>query len=300
MNSKSIIRGIKDPKLGMYYLLGSKAARIIPDKMLIKLKYQATCGRKLELKNPERFNDKLQWLKLYDRKPRYTRLADKYEAKQYIKENIGEEYIIPLLGVYDSFEEIDFEQLPEQFVLKPNHTSGDIYICKDKSKIDYGELKKNVDQWMKKNYYWLHREWPYKNIRPRIICEPYMVDESGTELKDYKIFCFDGQPKIIEVDFNRFIGHQRNFYTTEWQYMDFMLEYPNDKDREIKKPAKLDEMLDLAEKLSAGIPHVRVDLYSINGNIYFGEVTFYHESGYGAFKPDSYNYLLGSWINLPR
>lgn len=300
MNLKRIAKGLMNPRLTEYYLLGLQIARIIPDKTLLKLKYKAAHGQKLDLNNPKKFNEKLQWLKLYDRKPLYTLLADKYEVKKYIKELIGEEYIIPLLGVYNSYNEIDFDKLPNQFVLKPNHTSGDIYICKDKSKIDYEGLKKQTKNWMTREYYWLHREWPYKNIKPRIISEQFMVDESGIELKDYKIFCFNGKPKLIEVDFGRFKSHQRNFYTTEWEYLDFMLEYPTDATRIIKKPVKLNEMLYLAEKISTDIPHVRIDFYSINNHIFFGEVTFYHESGYGEFTPESYDYLLGSWINLPK
>ncbi|MCU9942847.1 glycosyl transferase, partial [Bacillus pacificus] len=207
-----IIKGIRNPKRAILYILGTKISKVIPDKTYLEIKYKLTTGKKLDFENPKTFNEKLQWLKLHNRNPEYTTMVDKFEVRKYIADKIGEEYLIPLIGVYDSFEEIDFEVLPNQFVLKPNHTSGNVYICKDKSKINYKELKKEINMWLKRKYYWMHREWPYKNVKPKIVCEKYMVDESGTELKDYKMYCFNGETKIIQVDYDRFNGHKRNLY----------------------------------------------------------------------------------------
>ena len=296
---KKIIKALKNPRLVLLYILQFRIFRIIPDEIFLKIKYRLIFRKGLNLKEPKTFNEKLQWLKLYDRNPNYTLLVDKYEVRKIIKNKIGEEFLIPLLGVYNRFEDIDFSKLPHQFVLKPNHTSGDIFICKDKSKIDYKKLKKQVNSWLRREYYWVHREWPYKNVKPRIICEKYMVDESGNQLKDYKIFCFSGEPKIIKVDYNRFSGHKRNFYDTEWNYIPVSIKSPSDPNVIIKRPKQLNEMLNLARVLSKNYPHVRIDFYYANDNIYFGEITFYHESGFGKFLPESYNYQLGSWIELP-
>ena len=296
---KKIKKAIKNPKLVIILLLNFKIFRIIPDSLFLKIEYRLKMNKKLNLKKPETFSEKLQWLKIYDRNPLYTKLVDKYEVRKQIAKIIGEDYLIPLLGVYDSFEEINFNELPNQFVLKPNHTSGDIYICKDKSKINYSELKKTINRWLKREYYWIHREWPYKNVKPRIVCEKYMVDESGTELKDYKIFCFNGEPKLIQVDYNRFSGHKRNLYDINWNYIPVSYQYPTYPNIVIKKPQKLSEMLELARLLSKNYPHVRVDFYCIRDKIYFGEMTFYPEAGFGKFNSESLEKEMGSWIELP-
>lgn len=282
----------------LFRFMNTKLSRLIPDKEYISLRYRAYCGKKLNLKTPITFNEKLQWLKLHDRKARYTKMVDKYEVREYIKEKIGEEYLIPLLGVYDRFEDIDFDKLPSQFVLKPNHTSGNVFICTDKYKVDYKALKKEVDKWMKREYYWVHREWPYKNIKPRIIAEKYMVDESGVELKDYKFFCFNGEPKALFVATDRGIDTRFNFYDMQFNQLPFMQHYKNST-KKINKPQGFDEMVILATTLSTGIPHVRVDFYDVNGKIYFGELTFYHFSGLEKFEPDEWDYKLGSWLELP-
>lgn len=272
----------------------------IPDKLYISLRYAIKQGKLPNFKNPKTFNEKLQWLKLYNRQPEYTTMVDKYEVKKYIAEKIGEEYLIPTLGVWEKFEDIDFEKLPNQFVLKCTHNSGGLVICQDKSKLDIEEAKRKIHASMKENYYWYSREWPYKNVTPRIIAEPYMVDESGTELKDYKIFNFNGTPKLIEVDYNRFIGHKRNLYSTDWKYLDIRIHYPNDSTVQIEKPVCLDKLLELAGKLSEGIPHVRTDFYVINGKIYFGELTFFHGAGWDKFTPEAFGEEMGSWLELPK
>lgn len=276
-----------------------KSSILLPDKMFIKLEYRYYTGRKLNLDNPKTFNEKLQWLKLYYRRPEYTKLVDKYEVRKYIAETIGEEYLIPLLGVWDKFDDIDFSKLPNQFVLKCTHDSGGLVICKDKKKFSIEEARKKINKHLKRNFYYVHREWAYKNVKPRIICEKYMVDESGTELKDYKIFCFNGEPKLIQVDYNRFNGHKRNLYDIEWNYIPNSIKYPTDPNTIIKKPNKLNEMLELARVLSNGYPHVRVDFYYVNDRIYFGEMTFYHGAGYEKFEPESLEFEMGSWLELP-
>jgi len=272
----------------------------IPDALYLKIIYRAETGKRLDLKHPKTYNEKLQWLKLYDRRPEYTMMVDKYEVRKYVAEKIGEEYLIPLIGVYDSVDEIPWEELPDKFVLKCTHGSGSNIICSNKRKLDIEEAKKKLRKWMKKNWYWFGREWVYNNINPRIVCEKFMVDESGEELKDYKIFCFNGEPKLIQVDFDRFKGHKRNIYDLDWDFVDLTIKYPRDPNRTIARPDKLDEMLNIARKMSAGIPHVRVDLYSIGDKIYFGELTFTHGSGYEPFYPESYNELFGSWLKLPK
>lgn len=297
-----ILKAIKHPNLAIIYaidLFGHRLLKIVPDSLYLKIKYKLIMGKKLNLNNPKTFNEKLQWLKIYDRNPKYTTLVDKYKVREYIKNEIGEEYLIPLLGVYNSFEEIDFDSLPNQFVLKPTHTSGDYFICKDKSKINYSLLKKQVDKWLKRKYYWLHREWPYKNVKPRIICEKFMVDESGVELKDYKFFCFDGIPKAMFVATDRGIDTRFDFFDMDFKRLPIVKNHYLNGRKEINKPVNFDKMVELAKMLSMGIPHVRVDFYNINGKIYFGELTFYHFSGFEKLEPEKYDEIFGNWIRLP-
>lgn len=262
--------------------------------------YQVKLGKKLNLNKPLYFNEKLNWLKLHDRKDIYTKMADKYEVREIIKERLGEDYLIPLLGVWDRVEDIDFSKLPEQFVLKCTHDSGSVIICKDKKSFDKEEAIRKLIMTMKTNYFYPSREWPYKNIKPRIIAEKYMVDESGMELKDYKIYNFGGEPKLIQVDFGRFVHHERNLYTLDWKYIPEEIEYPTNESVQITKPGCLEEMLACARLLAKGIPSVRTDFYSINGKIYFGEITFYQEGGFARFHSEAYSRKLGDWIELPK
>ena len=272
--------------------------RQLPDKCYIQRMYYVKLGKKLHLKHPVLFNEKLNWMKLYYRNEEFTRMADKYEVRQLVKKKIGGEYLIPLLGVWNSVEEISFDTLPKQFVLKCTHDSASVVICKDKQYFDVEEAKKKLAACMNTNYFWASREWPYKKIKPRIIAEQYMVDESHTELKDYKIYCFSGKPELIQVDFGRFTKHERNLYTTEWEYIQERFEYPNNPEVQIRKPEHLKEMLELASKLAGNIPSVRIDFYSINGRIYFGEITFYQEGGFGRFEHESFEKKLGDLIRL--
>ncbi|MCD1161129.1 ATP-grasp fold amidoligase family protein [Peribacillus frigoritolerans] len=270
-----------------------------PSKVLKKT-FKKRVGYELNLQNPITFNEKLQWLKLYDHNSDYTKMVDKYEVRSYVTKTIGDEYLIPLLGVYEKFEDIDFCKLPNQFVMKCTHDSGGLVICKDKDKFDIKAAKKKIEKCLKRNYYYYSMEWPYKNGKPRIVCEKYMVDESGTELKDYKIFCFNGEPKLIQVDYNRFVNHKRNLYDIDWNYIDASLQKPNDSTIEITKPPKLNEMLKLAQKLSEQCPFARVDFYSIENRLYFGEITFYPGAGYEKFYPDELDLELGKCIRLPN
>lgn len=298
MTIKKIYTYIKNPFLIIPYLGFRGFFRWIPDPLWLKIVFRIKMGYKLDLNNPKTFNEKVQWLKLHDRNPLYTTLVDKYEVRKFIAETIGEEYLIPLLGVWDHFDDIDFGKLPNQFVLKCTHDSGGLVICKDKSRFDINAAKKKISTCIKRNFYWGFREWPYKNVKPRIIAEKYMVDESGTELKDYKIFCFNGMPKIIQVDFNRFNNHKRNIYDLKWNIQPFEIHYPSNFNFEIEKPQAFVKMIHIAEQLAKCNKHVRVDLYCIGGEIYFGELTFFHESGYGRFKPKEWDNKLGEWINL--
>lgn len=271
----------------------------LTDKTFIKLLYKKVFEKKLNLDNPRTFNEKLQWLKIHDKNPEYVKMVDKFEVKKYVANIIGEEYIIPTLGIYDKFEEIDFEKLPNQFVIKCTHDSGSTIICKDKSKLDKKEIKEKITKCLKRNFYYASREWPYKNIKPRIIIERYMVDESNTELKDYKIFCFNGETKYIQVDFGRFNNHRRNIYDTNWNLTNLQTIYPIDKSVKIDKPKRLNDMLKLAEKLSKGKTFVRVDLYSIIDKVYFGELTFYPGGGLEKYTPEINDNILGDMLKLP-
>ena len=271
----------------------------MPDELYLRTKYKARLGKQPDLRNPITFNEKLQWLKLHDRKAIYTTMVDKYAVKDYVASIIGEQYIIPTLGVWDSIDDIDFDALPDQFVLKCTHDSGGLIICKNKSTLDIEAAKRKIDRCLKSNYYWRGREWPYKNVKPRIIAEKYMEDESGYELKDYKVFNFDGEPKMIQVDYGRFSRHMRNLYTTDWKYIEASIEYPTDPKHIIEKPEALGEMLEAARTLSKGIPHARTDFYSIDDKLYFGEITFYHGSGFEKFTPKAFEDQISSWLKLP-
>ena len=227
-------------------------------------------------------------------------MVDKYEAKKYVASIIGEEYIIPTLGVWERFDDIDFDKLPQQFVLKTSHDSGGVVICRDKSKFDKAAARKKLEKSLRHDYYKTSKEWPYKNVKRRIIAEEYMEDESG-ELKDYKFFCFDGVPKALFIATDRFtVGEETkfDFFDMEFNHLPFINGHPN-ANIKINKPNGFEQMQELVAKLSAGIPHLRVDFYNINGRIYFGELTFYHWSGLVPFVPREWDYIFGQYIQLP-
>lgn len=299
MLTDKILRAILHPSDILKALIGRGCLNALGDEAYVRLCYRLYTGKTLNLSNPRTFNEKIQWLKLRYRRPEYTNLVDKYRVRDHVAKIVGEEYLIPFLGVWERAEDIDFDTLPDQFVLKCNHISGTgICICKDKSKLDIPEVRNSLSKAMRKDFYLAGREWPYKNVPRRIIAEQYMTDD-GIELKDYKVFCFDGEPKLIQVDFNRFSGHKRNLYTPDWKYVDGAIHYPTDPNVIIPKPETLDTMLELARKLSRGFPHIRTDFYSVGGKVYFGELTLYHECGYGRFMPESLEETMGDWIKLP-
>lgn len=296
-----IITAIKDPKRILIYIL-YKTARLWPDRIFLKMIFPLRVGYKLNLENPKTFNEKLQWLKLYNRKPIMTIMVDKIEAKKYVANIIGEKYIIPTLGVHNSFEEINFDALPEQFVLKCTHDSGGLVICKDKSSFNIEAAKRIINKSLNYNFYHKLKEWPYKNVTPRIIVEQYMEDESGYELKDYKFFCFDGEPKALFIAADRCVENEEtkfNFYDINFNLLPFTSGHPNS-NKPIEKPKSFELMKELATKLSKGMPHVRIDFYDIYGKVYFGEMTFYHNSGLVPFRPHKWDYLFGEWIKIPN
>lgn len=272
------------------------------DEQYIRIAYRARMGKKLVLDSPQTYSEKLQWLKLYNRKPEYTAMVDKYEVKPIVAKMIGEEYIIPTLGVWNHFDEIDFEKLPNQFVLKCTHDSGGLVVCKDKNNLDRKSAKRKIEQCLKHNFFWGMREWPYKNVKPRIIAEQYMEDEQTKELRDYKFFCFDGEVKALFIATERMKEGEEtkfDFFDENYNHLPFTNGHPN---AEVlpQKPVCFDEMKVLAAKLSKGIPHVRVDFYEVNGKVYFGEMTFFHWSGFTPFVPEEWDYKFGSWIKLPN
>jgi len=272
------------------------------DEKYLKRIFKMRLGYDLDLDNPQTFNEKLQWLKIHDRKPEYTLMADKYEAKKYAAKIIGEEHIIPTLGVYNNFDEINFDELPEQFVLKCNHDSGSIVIVRDKNNFDKAHARKFLNKNLKRNYFWAGREWPYKNIKPKIIAEQYMEDSVTHDLRDYKFFTFDGVAKAMFIATERQNPNEEtkfDFYDMDFKHLDFRHGHPN-ANIKIARPEKFDEMRELAEKLSAKLPQLRVDFYEVNGKIYFGELTFSHNMGMVAFEPFEWDKKFGEWITLPE
>ena len=296
---RKLIKGLNKPSLFGIVLISTRLSRIFPDSLQISLSYRLRIGKKLNLEEPRSFNEKLQWLKLNDRNPFYTNLVDKYSVRQYIKDTIGEKYLVPLISVYDRVEDIDYSFLPERFVLKPTHTSGNVIVCRNKADLDIKNTNIVLNKWMKREYFWYHREWPYKNIIPRIICEEFLVDESGYELKDYKFYCFNGDPKLIQVMSNRNSGNYSiNHFDKDWNVIEIKRKSHNPSPNNIKRPEMLADMLQICELLSKDIPFVRVDLYFANNSIYFGELTFYPVSGYVDYVNEEDDYLLGSWVDL--
>ena len=272
----------------------------MPDEEYLQRIYRAKMGRGLDLEHPRTFNEKLQWLKLHDRRPIYTTMVDKAAVKDYVEPIIGEEHIIPTLGVWDRFEDIDFDDLPDQFVLKCTHDSGGLVICKDKRNLDMASAQKKIEKSLNTDYYALWREWPYKNVRPRILAEKYM-DNCGKDLVDYKFHCFNGEPRVILLCEGRFSsgGLTEDFFDAEWKHLPVRRPKHPMATTLAEKPGQLSEMLAIARRLSEGIPFVRVDLYVIEGRIYFGELTFFPASGLEKFDPESFDSQLGEYLNLP-
>lgn len=280
--------------------LASKGIIRYDDKAFIEYVYFSTFKKKINLKNPQTFNEKLQWLKLHDHNILYTYMVDKYKVKEYVSNIIGNKYIVDTLGTYNKFNEINFDILPNKFVIKTTHDSGGIVIVKDKRKINIRKVKRKINKHLRKNYYYHSREWPYKNVKPKIIIEKYIEDNNDKELRDYKFFCFNGKVKFFKVDFDRFTNHHANYYDVELNLLPFgEKNYLPDREKKIIIPDNINEMIDLAEKLSKNITFVRVDFYNVNGKIYFGEMTFYPASGFGKFEPDEWDEKIGDMLELP-
>ncbi len=280
-----------------------KFLSFVPDKPYLQLYYFSKFHRFINFKNPRSFNEKLQWLKLYDRKPEYTEMVDKYEAKNYVSNLVGEQYVIPTYGVWDSFDEINFDTLPDQFVLKCTHDSGGLIICRDKSKLDFLATKQQIEECLKTDYYCIGREWPYKNVKPRIIAEKYMEEASrqGVGLVDYKFYCINGIPQFLYVSqgMENQATARVSFLTMEWRFAPFGRSDYAHLDELPHKPQKFNEMKVLAEKLSKGHSFLRVDFYEINNQIYFGELTFYPCGGMIVFNPPEWDRKIGEMIRLP-
>ena len=302
MNILQKIRHILfDDRKHFFLIFLSRFSFLFPDKLFLRILFKLKVGYPLDLNVPRTFNEKLQWLKLYNRRPEYTQMVDKYAVKEYVAQIIGKEYIIPTIGVWDKFGQIDFSALPERFVLKTTHGGGGggVAICTDKEHFDIAEAKRKLEKSLSVDIYRNLREWPYKNVKRRIIAEEYMQDSSG-ELKDYKFFCFNGRVEFFKIDFDRFVDHHANYYDRNGKLLPFgETDLPPVPDKILEMPHNIQKMTVLAEKLSAGIPFLRVDLYNIDGKIYFGELTFFPASGMGRFAPSKYDYILGNYINLP-
>lgn len=274
----------------------------LSDKTLLSLKFKKYFHKKMNWDNPQTFSEKIQWLKIYGRTKENQIMSDKYLVKQYITERIGAQYVIPLLGVWDRPEDIDFSKLPDKFVIKCNHNSGTgMYICRDKSKLDENAVRRELRKGLLQDYYIGSREYAYKDIPRKIIAEQYMEDAETKELRDYKFFCFDGEPKALFIASGRLQGEESvtfDFFDMDYKHLPFTNGHPN-ATVQPEKPKCFEEMKQLAAKLSKGIPHVRVDFYEVNGQVYFGEFTFSHWGGLVPFEPEEWDFTFGSWIKLP-
>lgn len=275
---------LRDKKI-IAFTMRIKFPNLLPDKLYIQLKFRLIMSRRLNLKHPVYFNDKLQWLKLYYKDPRYSNLVDKYEVRKYIAQALGKTFLIPLLGVWDHFEDIDFDSLPNQFILKCTHESGQYWVCRDKKTFDFVKTRKGINASLERNYYYSSREWPYKSIKPRIICEELIRTPDDMLPFDYKFFCFNGIPDCVMVCIDRETDEKAfGFYDRNWKFIDYYtFSHTSGREKKIPRPQKLSEMFDIAAILSKGFPFVRVDLYNQGDKIYFGELTFFPQ---GAFDTD--------------
>ena len=294
-NKRGVLVAIYD------YVIKSGILDRMSDKSFLNLTFWIHYGRFVNWENPRTFNEKLQWLKVYNRKPEYTRMVDKYDVKEYVANIIGEEYIIPTIGVWDKVEDVPFDNLPNQYVIKCTHDSGSVCVCKDKNTFDVEKAKKKLAEGLRNNLFYWGREWPYKDVKPRIIAEQFLEDSDKrlNDLRDYKLMCFNGNLMCSFVCSDRFNdkGLKVTFFDKEWKKMPFCRHYPF-AEYDIPAPASYNKMVELAEKLSKGIPFVRVDFYEVDGHPYFGEMTFFPGNGVEEFSPEEWDYKLGSWIDL--
>ena len=292
-----------NPRIRHSYLSALGFYNRMSDEKYLKKTFELNMGYPLNLDNPQTFNEKLQWLKLHDRKPIYTTMVDKYEAKKYVASIIGEQYIIPTLGVWDDPNEIDFDALPEQFVLKCTHNSGrGMYICKQKSKLtpkDIKKIRKDLAKGLAEDFYLVNREWPYKNVKPRIIAEKFLIDSRLNELRDYKFFAFDGVARALYITTNREHDRRTDFYDMNFRHLEIR---DDDLNAVVppQKPETFEEMRRIAEILSKDIPELRVDFYEVNGKAYVGELTLYYSGGFVPFEPKEWDKKFGDWVKLPN
>lgn len=274
--------------------------RWVPDKIMLGVQYRIKLGRKLNLENPERYTEKIQWYKINYRTDLMTQCSDKYSVREYVKSKGLESTLNKLYAVYDSIDDVDLDMLPEKFVMKTTNGSGTNYFCTDKAKFDMEKVNKEIKSWLKRNIYAAGREWSYKNGKPRIIVEEYLEDNDNSfdGINDYKFLCFNGKPRYVVLDVDRHIGHKRNIYDVDWNYIDVSTDHENFGDV-VKRPEGYEEMVKVARVLSEDFPFVRVDLYYVNKRVYFGELTFYPWTGYVQFDPDEFDYILGKEFILP-
>ena len=295
-------KAFRQPRVAIeWLLLRSRLLYGMSDEKYLKFMWRLKTGTKLNLDNPQTYNEKLQWLKLHDRKTIYTTIVDKVLVKQWASRILGEEYIIPTLAVWDSVDDICIEGLPKRFVIKTNNgsSSDGVVVCKDRDIFDLEKAKRKLAKSQAGSVYKGTREWPYKDINPKVFAEEYLEDETG-ELPDYKFFCFDGVVKALFIGTERFSDEVKfDFFDADFNHLDLYQVHPMS-GKQIPKPVCFDEMKEVASKLSKGFPHVRVDLYNVNGRVYFGEVTFFHHGGFAPFHPQKWDYEFGSWIHLPE
>lgn len=268
------------------------------DKRYIEKKFKKKIGRTLNLQNPQKFNDKIQWLKLNWYDPIAKQCVDKDLVREYVADKVGDTYLNEVYDVYTNLNEISLNKLPDKFVLKGTHGSAFNIVCSNKSDLNWNTEFKKMKRWLNTDYFWLSREWVYKDLKPKIVSEKFLSDSTGKPPMDYKIFCFHGEPRLIQVDVDRFGTHKQNFYDTEWNFRDVKIWCDNEKDIVIPKPENFDKMMEISRELSKDFPHVRVDLYNIDGVILFGELTFFHLSGLVKFKDENLELEMGSWLDL--
>lgn len=282
----------------LYFVLRKPIGCLLSDKQFVKLLYYLNFGRKCDLKNPSTFNEKIQYLKLYNRKQVYTIMADKYLCKEYVGNLIGSKYVVPLVAVFNSTSEINIEELPSKFVIKTTHGCGGMIIQKGNGSIDYSSRFKELEKSLRSNYYNIGREWPYKNIKPRIIVEELLEDPSRDQIIVYKFFCFNGVPFIVQViQDDKKETETIDYFDMEWNLLDLKQNFPNSENH-LSKPYSFDEMKDIAARLSIGFPFLRVDLYEVNRRIYFSEFTFFSDNGTKRFEPECWDSILGEKIDL--
>lgn len=301
---KTLFRLLKEDNNGIGIALFENLTRMhvfnwLSDKAYIKLAFRIKLHKKIDLNNPITFNEKLQWIKLNDRKAIYSSLVDKYLVKEYVANIIGKEHIVKTLGIWDSVDEINYCDLPSKFVLKCTHDSGSTIVCKDKANFNREMAEKKLRKRMRMNLFYWGREWPYKDVKPRIIAEEYIEPDDGDELKDYKFFCFNGVMRCFKIDFDRFSNHGANYYDASARLLPFGEKIcPPNFEKQIEIPKCINEMLEYAEKLAMVADFARVDFYTTKGKVYFGEITFFPAAGFGKFIPDEWDEKLGHWLTL--